>query len=999
MEKKSARIKRISRSLVLILLVLFSTNMLAQQSTVKGLVKDGTGEGIIGASVSVKGTTNGVITDLEGHFSLSNVKQGATLVISSVTYISQEIAYTGQKELVITLSEDTKLLDEVVVIGYGQVRAKDATGALSSVKADATVRGFAPNAQDMLVGKVSGVNIISEGGSPNGASIIRIRGGSSLSASNDPLIVIDGVFIDNRGINGAGNVLSTINPSDIESFTVLKDASATAIYGSRASNGVILITTKKGTEGRTHIMYEGNVSIGKQKKQIDVLNGDEFRTFLKDQFATSSPSIYAQMKEKQGLVNTNWQDEIFQTTFNTEHNISMYGSLVKNLPYRVSFSYSDIDGILKTSKTERYTGNFSLNPTLFNDHLKISITGRGMHVKNRFADWNAIGAAVSMDPSQAVYDKDSPYGGYFSWIGSDQQIVQVATKNPLSMLEMVKDKSTVNNFIGNAQLDYKLHFFPDLRVNVNLGLDYSESDGTKYISEFAPSDYIYGGYDSSWDERVRNTMMNAYLQYDKDFSFLDSHFDIMGGYEWQRYWRTSNSIGHRITQFDSYGDPILVTQGHGELENYLISFFGRLNYNVLNKYMFTFTMRHDGSSHFSKDNRWALFPSAALAWRLSEENFIKDINAISNLKVRLGWGITGQQDLNGIYYAHLPTYLHTIGDQANYLRGFDENGNPIWTTLLRPEAYNPDLKWESTTTQNIGLDYGLLNGRIDGSIDFYHRKTKDLINLKTKTTAGTNFKEYVIQNIGSLENTGVEFSVSGRIFDQKDFSWEVGANFAYNKNKITKLSAGDDAKTRLADGVVVNMVGYSSWMYYVYEQIYDDNGKPIEGLYKDQNNDGTINEDDLRPYKKAAADWTFGLNTKVNWKAWDLSIAGHGSLGNYNYNAIAAGRAALSPTSIYNNESLSNRVQSAFDTNFQLSQPLSDYYIQNASFFRIDNIVLGWSFPKTKLLPVSGRLFTSVQNPFVFTKYKGVDPEIFGGNDGNLYPRPITYLFGVNLNF
>lgn len=997
MERKS-KLKRIKYSLAFILLMFLSTNMLAQQNALSGLVKDETGEAIIGASVSVKGTTNGVATDVDGHFVLSNIKQGATILISSVTYISQEITYTGQKELIITLKEDTKLLDEVVVIGYGQVRVKDATGALSSVKADATVRGFAPNAQDMLVGKVSGVNIISEGGSPNGNATIRIRGGSSLSASNDPLIVIDGVFIDNVGINGAGNILSTINPSDIESYTILKDASATAIYGSRASNGVILITTKKGTEGRTRIMYEGNVSIGKLKKQIDVLSGDQFRTFMKDEFSLSSPSVYQQMKTKQGLTNTNWQDEIFQTTFNTEHNLSLYGSLVKNLPYRVSFSYSNIDGILKTSKAERYTGNFSLTPSLFNDHLKVSVTGRGMYAKNRFADWSAIGAAVVMDPSQAVYDKDSPYGGYFSWVGQDNKIVQVATKNPVSMLEMVKDQADVYNFIGNAQIDYKLYFFPDLRVNMNIGLDYSKSDGTKYISEFAPSDYSYGGYDSNWDERKRNTLLNTYLQYDKDFSFLDSHFDIMGGYEWQRYWRTSNSIGYRITQFDTNGDPILVTKGHGEVENYLISFFGRLNYNILNKYLFTFTLRNDGSSRFAKANRWALFPAASLAWRMNEEAFIKKIDVISNMKLRLGWGITGQQNINQDY-AHLATYLHTNGDQANYLRGFDEDGNPIWVSLLRPEAYNPDLKWESTTTQNIGLDYGLFNNRIDGSIDVYHRKTKDLINERTKTTAGTNFKEYVVQNIGNLTNTGVEFSINGRIFDQKDFSWQVGANFAYNKNKITKLTAGDDKDTRLVSGVVVNMVGYSSWMYYVYEQIYDDNGKPIEGMYKDQNNDGIINDDDLRPYKKAAGDWTFGLNTKLNWKAWDLSIAGHGSLGNYNYNQIAASNAALSPTSIYNNESLSNRVNSAFDSNFQLAQPLSDYYVQNASFFRIDNIVLGWSFNKSKLLPISGRLFTSVQNPFVFTRYKGLDPEIFGGVDGSLYPRPITYLFGVNLNF
>ena len=995
MEKQS-KIKRITQFFVLVLFVLFSSQALAQQSTIKGLVKDETGVPIIGANVSVKGTTNGVVTDTNGRFILSKVKSGAAIVFSYVTYITKEVTYKGQADMIVTLVEDNKLLDEVVVIGYGQVRKGDATGALTSLKADDKIRGFAPNTQDLLVGKVAGVAITSEGGSPNGASYIRIRGGSSLTASNDPLIVVDGVFIDNQGLNGAGNILSTINPTDIESFTILKDASATAIYGSRASNGVILITTKKGTEGKVKITYDGNVSIGTPKKKIDVMTGDEFRVFLKENY--SDLSIYEQMAKKQGLVNTDWQDEIFRTTLNTEHNLSVYGTAAKVMPYRVSFGYTNIDGILKTSKTERYTGSFSVTPSLFDDHLKINLNGRGMYVKNRFADWGAIGAAIVMDPSQSVYDKDSPYGGYFTWTGDDDNVIQVATKNPVSMLEMTHDESKVRNFIGNAQLDYKLHFFPDLRLNMNVGIDYSKGEGIKYISEFAPSDYMYGGYDSNWNQKIRNSSFDFYAQYAKDFNFLDSNFDLMGGYSWQHYWRAGDGVGHRITKFDAYGDPVLVTQNNYETEHYIVSFFGRMNYNVKDRYLLTFTLRNDGSSRFHKDNRWALFPSVALAWRMSEEDFIKQLDFVNNLKLRLGWGITGQQDINQGDYPYMATYLHTVGDQANYLRGYN-NGVPVWVSLLRPEAFNPDLKWESTITYNVGLDYSLFNNRVDGSIDFYHRKTKDLINAETKTTAGTNFKEYVAANIGNLENTGFEFAINGRPVVNRNFTWEVGVNFAYNKNKITKLSVGDDKDTKSVNGMTVHMVGHAANMYYVYEQIYDENGKPIEGLYKDRNNDGQINEQDLRPYNKSSPDVTLGLNTRLNWKAWDLSIAGHGSFGTYNYNAIAANHAGLSPTTIYASESLSNRVKSAFDTNFQIAQPLSDYYVQNASFFRIDNIVLGWSFKNSKRIPFNGRIYGSVQNPFVFTKYKGVDPEVFGGYDGTLYPRPMTFLLGVNLNF
>jgi len=886
-------------------------------------------------------------------------------------------------------------MSEVVIIGYGTVRKGDETGSVTAIKADEKVKGFNPNAQDMLVGKIAGVVVTTEGGSPSGGSVIRIRGGSSLSASNDPLIIIDGVPIDNQGLGGAGNILNTINPNDIETFTVLKDASATAIYGSRASNGVILITTKKGKGKGLRLSYDGNISISQPKKFIDVLNAEEYRNFINSSFA--GQSNYDEIVSKLGTGNTDWQKEIFRTSYNTEHNLSLLGSVKEMLPYRVSLGYSNLNGILRTSAMERYTASVSLSPTFFDNHLKVNINGRGMKLKNRFASQDAIGAAFVMDPTQNVYDANSPYGGYFTWNGLDGTPIQVATKNPLSILEMTRDAADIYNFIGNTQFEYKTHFLPELKLNLNLGLDYSKSDGTKVISENSPSDFIYGGYDSKWSQERRNSNLDFYAQYVKDMDFMDSQIDLMGGYSWQHYYREGDNIAHRISRFDDNGDPLLVSESDYATENYILSFYGRLNYNIKNRYLLTFTLREDGSSRFAKNNRWALFPSTAIAWKINEDLF-PDSRVVSDLKLRLGWGVTGQQDINQGDYPYLGTYLHSVGSEANYLRGYN-NGVPIWVSLLRPESYNPDLKWETTQTYNAGLDFGLFRNRIEGGLDFYYRKTEDLINAETKVPAGTNFREYVAANIGSLENRGVEFSLNLRAVTNKDFGWDIGGNIAYNKNKILELSYGDNTQSERRYNVNVHKVGQPAGMFYLYEQIYDNAGQAIEGFYKDQNNDGLINEKDLITYHKPSADVNYGITTKLRWKQWDFAIASHGSFGNYNYNSVAAGSAALSSSSIYANEFLVNRPQSAFETNFQTGHSLSTHYVEDASFWRIDNINLGWNYKGNQKVFSNVRIYATVQNPLVITKYSGLDPEVFGGIDGNVYPRPLTVLFGTNLTF
>ncbi len=987
------------RAFTLCMLMLF-TSLTFAQSLIKGKVVDSSGEALIGATVKVKGTKSGAVTDLDGNFNL-RCKAGETLVVSYIGFTAKEVAAKNNMEIV--LEDDATMIEETVVIGYGSVKKKDATGSLETLTADPKLKGVAPNATDMLVGKIAGVNVTTSGAATGGATI-RIRGGSSLSASNDPLIIVDGVYIDNSGIGGVGNILSTINPNDIEDFTVLKDASATAIYGSRASNGVIMITTKKGKSGKIKVTYAGNVSVSKRRNSVDVMTGDQFRDFITRTF--TGLSNQDEVLAKLGTANTDWQSEIFRTSVNTDHNISLFGSVKDIMPYRVSFGYSNNNGILKTDHMERYTANFSLTPSLLKDHLKMNINGKGMYSKSRFANTGAIGAAISMDPTHPVYDESSKYHGYWSWLGADGNIIGVSVKNPVSMLELYDDNADAYNFIGNAQFDYESFYVPGLKLSLNLSLDASHSKGSTSAPYDAPAYASSLGYYNKWTQTRRNSMLDFYATYARDLKPIKSHFDIMGGYSWQHYWLKSDYT--RIPQYEYDEDGTLqpvetsVTSGLSETEHYIVSFFGRLNYSLMDKYLLTFTLRNDGSSRFSKNNRWGLFPSAALAWRIIEEDFMKDQNVVSNAKLRLGWGVTGQQDISLGDYPYLGSYTFSVNPASSYYR------NGEWIGLLQPNEYNENLKWETTTTFNIGLDFGFLKNRINGAVDLYYRKTEDLINTEAKVAAGTNFAEYVVANIGSLENKGLELSLNTVPVQTKDWTWNLGANISFNKSKIIQLTNGDNSTAMRrysstgGDGgfqLKAHAVGHEAGMYYVFEQVYDKNGKPVEGAYVDRNGDRKINEDDLYLHHSATPKATYGITSKLQWKNWDFDITGHGSIGNYNYNGVAANHAAMSPSSIYANEFLVNRVMSVFDTNFQRKKTLSDYYIQNASFFRIDNITLGYSFTHIGGLETGGRAYFTVQNQFVFTPYEGLDPEISSGIDNDVYPRPTTFMFGLNLNF
>ena len=1006
--KKSLRLKAL---LTLLVGLFLSIGAFAQQIAVKGHVKDTTGEPVIGANVLVKGTTNGTITDFDGNFML-NVPKDAILSVSFVGYKSAEVK--AASTVMVTLEDDSQVLDAVVVIGYGSVKKNDMTGSVTAIKPDKLNKGLITNAQDMMTGKIAGVSVISKGGAPGEGATIRIRGGSSLTAENDPLIVIDGLAMDNKGVKGLANPLSMVNPNDIESFTVLKDASATAIYGSRASNGVIIITTKKGQAGaRPTISYDGNVSVSTVKSTVDVMDGDQFRSFIKDIWGEDSEAY-----SKLGNANTDWQKEIFRPAVSTDHNLTISSGL-KNMPYRVSFGYTNQNGIVKTSKFERYTASVSLAPSFFEDHLKINANLKGMIAKNRYADGGAVGSAVSFDPTQSVRS-DDPYhqyyfDGYFQWNTDASSLNDDTWKrtfnsnapgNPVALLEEKDDRAISKSLIGNLELDYKFHFLPDLHAHVNGGMDLSTGKQYTDVSPYSSTNNYYGSY--GWEQKDKyNLSLNAYLQYSKDFT--DKHrFDVMAGYEWQHFHDTSDQeywglypLSNNVVE--NRGQRYNNTSSGSATESYLVSFFGRVNYTLLDRYLFTATVRQDGSSRFHKNNRWGLFPSFALGWKLKEEAFLKDVDVLSDLKLRLGYGITGQQNINSGDYPYLAVY-ETNKDGAYY---------PILGegTTYRPNAYNPDLKWEKTTTYNVGLDFGFLNNRINGAVDYYYRKTTDLLN-SVFVSAGTNFKNKVLSNVGSLENSGIEFSINSKPVVTTDWTWDLGFNITYNKNEITKLTTGDSENYYVAAGdnigggrdmkAMAHAVGHPASSFYVYQQVYDENGKPIENEFVDRNGDGTINGDDRYFYKKPTADVLMGLTSRLSYKSWDFSFSLRASLNNYVYNSVEAGGSDCNPTSVYSFGALNNRPLMGVANNIQSKNDntlLSDYFVQNASFMKCDNITLGYSFKKLFGAPIGGRVYAAVQNVFTITKYKGLDPEVEKGLDNNIYPRPLTTLIGLSLNF
>jgi len=994
--------------LIPLLMMAFFQLALAQGRLVTGTVTNSRdGSPVANATVIEKGTNRGTNTDGSGKFSITVSGADAVLVITSVGFASQEVPVGQYTELKVTLAENQSNLNEVVVVGYGTARKRDLTGAVASISSKDFVKGALQTPEQLIAGKVAGVQISTNSGAPGAGSRIRIRGGASLNASNDPLIVIDGVPVDNAGIGGSVNPLNMINPNDIENFTILKDPSAAAIYGSRASNGVILITTKKGTRGAIKLNFGAQAFLQTPSGKVDVLSGDEIRSILE---ARGSQTDI----DKLGSVNTDWQDEIYRNAWGQDFNLGASGAAMQGkLPFRLSGGYLNQDGILKNGNFQRLTGALNLSPRLLKNNLKVDLNVKVAKTANKFAEEGAIGSAIAFDPTQPVRVSSPRFGGFFTYINNSAEgapPADLSPTNPMSLLEMRDDRSDVFRSIGNLQLDYTIPFVKGLRANLNLGYDYQKGEGTTVITDSAPSAYRrwetkanpfevvhYGGVNNRYQSLRRNQLMDFYLNYVKEVKGLNSRIDAMAGTGYQDfYFFNWNYADYR---FDGSMRPGTQPQFETSPAQYtLISYYGRLVWTLNNKYIFTGNIRTDGTSRFSEDNRWGVFPSAAFAWRMSDENFLSGSKVISNLKLRVGWGITGQQD--GIdFYGYIPRY--SLGNnRARYQLGNDT------FSVYRPSAYDPNLKWETTRNINVALDFGFFENRITGSVDVFNRKTEDLLSV-VPVALGTNFSNQLLTNVGNIESNGVEFTLNLTPIRNNKLTWDVGFNFTYITPEITNLLLNPDPSfpgNRIGgvsggtgNTIQIHSVGYRPASFFVRKQVYDKAGKPIEGLYEDLNRDGVINDNDLYRFQSPDPRAFMGFNSNVAFGKWNAGFVARMNIGNYNYNNIESNlgvfRQILNPLGWVGNAS-SNYLATGFENN----QYFSDYYVQNASFFRMDNINVGYDAGEV-MKNVRMRLYANVQNAFVITKYTGLDPEVNGGIDNQIYPRPRTFVFGVNLDF
>jgi iron complex outermembrane receptor protein len=1006
--KMNMKIRLLAGLQVLLLTLFTASSLFAQRKVVTGTVTDAKdGTPLPGVSILAKGsTTGGAVSGTDGKFSIQVGPDTKILVFSFVGYGTTEMP-VGTGTITVGLTVTTANLNEAVVIGYGTTRKKDLTGSVAVVNEKDFQKGTITTPEQMIAGKVPGVSIISNGGSPGAGSTVRIRGGSSLNANNDPLVVLDGVPLSNDQIPGAGSPLSFVNAEDIETFTVLKDASATAIYGARASNGVIMITTKKGRGGNLKVNFNTVNSVGSITKKVDVLSAAQFRSVVN---ANGSAAQIAML----GGSSTDWQDQIYQTAFGTDNVVGLTGG-IKGLPYRLSIGYQNQNGVLKTDNLTKTSIALALNPRLLDNHLKIDLSLRGSTENTRFANGSAIGAAVTFDPTQPVYSKSPRFGGYWEWLDPTAVtgLKNLAGRNPLGLLEQTYNNAKPQRSIGNLQVDYQLHFLPDLHAKINAGYDVSSGSGSTYVPDSAASAYIAGGtggQNNPYKTTTFNSLFEAYLDYVKDLPSIRSHLDLVGGYSFndymtkQYYYASYYANGAKVTGSDPsfpFNKP----------EHTLISYFGRLNYSYEDKYLLTASIRDDGSSRFAKGHQWGLYPSAALAWRIKGEDFLRNSRTVSNLKLRVGYGVTGQQD--GIAeFQYLAAY------QLSSINASYQFGNNYYQGY-RPTGYNPNLTWEQTATTNLGLDYGFFDNRISGSIDLYQRKTSKLLN-KIPQPAGGNFAAYFVENVGNMTNKGVEFSVNAEPVRSPHLTWDFGFNITYNQNKITNLTVIPNDTNyigfpsgNIAGGIggqfaYMNSVGHPKNTFYLYQQVYDKTGKPLEGVFVDQNHDGIINQQDQVLGKAADPNIFLGFTTSVTMDKWSAGFVLRGSFGNYDYNNIWSQAGVL--TQITGNSVLYNASSNYLTTGFKGGngqQLLSDYYVQNASFLRMDNINVGYNFGELRNSKVTLRASLNVQNVFVVTNYKGLDPEISAnaatlgnpGIDNNLYPRPRTFSLGVNLGF
>lgn len=979
------------RSLLLVaLFVIGCLQLMAQTRTIKGEVTDAqNGEALIGATVMVEGEKGGTVTDFDGNFSLQVSSSAKKIKVSYIGYIDKVLSISDNMK--VKLESDSKALADVVVIGYGTARKSDLTGSVATVKSKDFNKGLVSSPEQLINGKVSGVQIMSNSGSASAGSTIRVRGGASLNASNDPLIVLDGVPLEQGGISGnSSNFLSMINPSDIESMTVLKDASSTAIYGSRASNGVIIITTKKGQQGAVKVNFNTTNSLQTRAQMVDMLSRDEFVNVI-NQYGTDN------QKSLLGTANTDWNDEVYRTAFGTDNNLSVSGSIDKWLPFRVSVGYYNQSGLVRKDNVERWTGNVVLTPSFFQDHLKLTINAKGTLNNNSFNNGGAVWAAATFNPTIPVYSGNDKYGGYNEALDADGYPVNAGVRNPRGLVDLYDSKSKVSRFIGSMDVDYKVHFLPDLKLHATVGADYAKGDGTVYVPAYAAqsynkdeslsgSDYKYG------PQKNENRLLTLYANYAKYFEDIKSNVDLTAGYDYQ-YWKSTTPLYYT----KSAAGTNLSTVKASDYRHVMLSYYGRINYSFDGKYLLTATVRRDASSRFSKNTRWGTFPSVALGWTLTEEPWLKNQKVLSNLKLRASYGVTGQQEGIG-NYNYLPVYTYSVTGAEAFING-------QYVNTYRPEAYVSDLKWETTTSWNFGLDFGFLDGRIGGAIDFYTRKTKDLL-ASVPTAAGTNFSKTILTNVGNVDSKGIEISLNATPIQTKDWEWNLSYNFTWQNMKVKNLSlikGGSQTNVKVGPSIdayqfQVLSEGYEPYMFYVYHQLYDSKtGKPIEGAYADLNNDGEINESDLYRYHSPAPKYIMGLSTSLRYRQLTLGMSFRANIDNYVYNGMGMSTGAFETVS-YNNSQLNNLNTSFLKTGFKTRQYLSDYYVENASFLKLDNLSLSYNVGKINKW-ASLTVSAMVQNVFTITGYSGTDPEVPNGMDNSFYPRPRTYSVSLGLQF
>lgn len=979
-------------------LIVFPLLVSAQERIVTGKVTDSKdGSPVVGATVLPKGsTTGGTTTSATGDFTIRLGQNVKALIISYVGFATQEVAVTGNT-VSVSLVGGGNNLNEVVVIGYGTQRKKDLTGSIATVTTKDFQQGAINTPEQLIAGKVPGVSVISNSGQPGSGSTIRIRGGASLNASNDPLIVIDGVPLDNTGIPGSSNALSFINPNDIESFSILKDASAAAIYGTRASNGVIIITTKKGRGGPLKVNFSTVNSLSTVIKEVSVLTADQFR-------AVVNANGSATQKAKLGLTSTDWQKQIYRPAFATDNVISLTGGIPK-LPYRLSLGYNNSDGILKTDNLQRFSVGLGVSPIVWDNHLKIDANINASMENTRFGNQGAIGGAVTFDPTQSVHTNNPKYDGYFEWPdpNNPSQPDPLAGKNPVAQLNQRVDKAKPQRFIGSLALDYKFHWLPDLHANLSVAYDYAQGKGTVFVpdSNHSALAFLRNGQNTQYSQTKKNSTLEFYLNYVKEIKSIRSRIDVLAGYSYYDYLTHVDNFA----DYDVNGNLIGATPPYAfdEPEHTLLSFFGRANFTFEDRYLLTGTIRRDGSSRFGPANKYGVFPSLAFAWKIKDETFLRDVAFVSNLKLRLGYGVTGQQD--GIAnYSWLSVY-NISQTSASYQFG----GN--YYQGYRPTAYNPNVRWEETETDNVGLDYGFWNNRIYGSIDVYQKKTNHILNVVPQP-AGSNFSANLLVNVGDMTNKGVEFAINSRAIQNKDFTLDAGFNITYNKNTITNLTVipndphyvgfpvGGIAGGIGGQSSQINAVGTPKNTFYLYKQVYDSKtGLPLEGIFADLNGDGIINQNDQYKGHSADPNVFLGFSTSATYKKWFAGFVLRASFGNYIYNntysSTGTQNQILGNSELYN--ASSNYLTTQFKGNGQ--ELLSDYYLENGSFLRMDNFNVGYNVGKVYHNAASLRLSLTAQNVFIITKYKGLDPEVSGGVDNNLYPRPRIISVGANLSF